>query len=53
MPKYLIKASYTAEGLKGVLKEGGVDVRLHDRSSLSVTPCRSWPSSPPCPWSGT
>jgi uncharacterized protein with GYD domain len=23
MPKYLIKASYTAEGIKGVLKEGG------------------------------
>lgn len=23
MPKYLIKASYTTEGLKGVLKEGG------------------------------
>jgi uncharacterized protein with GYD domain len=23
MPKYLIKVSYTAEGVKGVLKEGG------------------------------
>lgn len=23
MPKYLVKASYTAEGLKGVLREGG------------------------------
>ena len=23
MPKYLIQASYTAEGIKGVLKEGG------------------------------
>jgi len=23
MPKYLIKASYTADGIKGVLKEGG------------------------------
>ena len=23
MPKYLIKASYTAEGAKGLLKDGG------------------------------
>ena len=23
MPKYLVKASYTADGIKGVLKEGG------------------------------
>ncbi|MEO8899455.1 MAG: GYD domain-containing protein [Candidatus Dormibacter sp.] len=23
MPKYLVEASYTAEGLKGILKEGG------------------------------
>src|SRR5207244_10401265 len=27
MPKYLIKASYTAEGIKGVLKEGGTSRR--------------------------
>jgi hypothetical protein len=23
MPKYMIKASYSTEGIKGVLKEGG------------------------------
>jgi len=27
MPKYLLKASYTAEGAKGVLKEGGTKRR--------------------------
>lgn len=27
MPKYLFKASYTTEGVKGVLKEGGVSRR--------------------------
>ena len=27
MPKYLIQASYTAEGLKGLLKEGGTKRR--------------------------
>ena len=27
MPKYLFKVSYTAEGVKGVLKEGGVSRR--------------------------
>ena len=24
MPKYLIKASYTSEGARGLLKEGGI-----------------------------
>ena len=27
MPKYLIKASYTAEGIRGVVKEGGTGRR--------------------------
>jgi uncharacterized protein with GYD domain len=27
MPKYLVKASYTADGAKGVLKEGGTSRR--------------------------
>lgn len=27
MPKYLIQASYTAEGTKGLLREGGTDRR--------------------------
>lgn len=29
MPKYLFKASYTAEGLRGLLKEGGSARRAH------------------------
>ena len=27
MPKYLIQASYTSEGLKGIMKSGGTDRR--------------------------
>ena len=29
MPKYLVQASYTAEGLKGLLKEGGSSRKAH------------------------
>ena len=29
MPKYLLHASYTAEGVKGLMKEGGTKRRAH------------------------
>jgi len=34
MPKYLVQASYTAEGLKGVLKSGGTARRAAVREAV-------------------
>src|SRR4029450_541438 len=36
MPKYLFEASYTAEGAKGLLKEGGSKRRAAVESSLKA-----------------
>ena len=37
MPKYLIKASYTAEGVKGVLKDGGTKRRQAAEAAVKST----------------
>jgi len=37
MPKYLIKASYTAEGIKGVLKDGGTKRRAAAEAAVKST----------------
>ena len=37
MPKYLIKASYTAEGIKGVLKDGGAKRRAAAEAAVKST----------------
>jgi len=37
MPKYLIKASYTAEGVKGVLKDGGSKRRAAAEAAVKST----------------
>src|SRR5215208_4857186 len=37
MPKYLIKASYTAEGVKGVLKDGGTKRRQAAEAAIKST----------------
>lgn len=34
MPKYLVQGSYTAEGLHGLLKEGGVSRRAATRKAV-------------------
>jgi uncharacterized protein with GYD domain len=37
MPKYLIKASYTAEGVKGVMKDGGTKRRQAAEAAVKST----------------
>ena len=37
MPKYLIKASYTAEGVKGVMKDGGTKRRQAAEAAIKST----------------
>ena len=37
MPKYLIKASYTADGVKGVLKDGGTKRRQAAEAAIKST----------------
>ncbi|HZJ33568.1 MAG TPA: GYD domain-containing protein [Vicinamibacterales bacterium] len=37
MPKYLIKASYTAEGIKGVMKDGGTKRRAAAEAAVKST----------------
>jgi uncharacterized protein with GYD domain len=37
MPKYLIKASYTAEGIKGVMKDGGTKRRQAAEAAVKST----------------
>jgi uncharacterized protein with GYD domain len=37
MPKYLIKASYTAEGVKGVMKDGGSKRRAAAEAAVKST----------------
>jgi uncharacterized protein with GYD domain len=37
MPKYLLKVSYTAEGVKGVLKDGGTKRRQAAEAAIKST----------------
>ena len=37
MPKYLIKASYTADGVKGVMKDGGTKRRQAAEAAVKST----------------
>ena len=37
MPEYLIKASYTAEGIKGVMKDGGTKRRAAAEAAVKST----------------
>ena len=47
MAKYLIKASYSADGLKGVMKAGGKGTGLHGGIITRTLPPPRWTTSPP------